>query len=167
VTRTLTGDIEDLGLDEIVRVIALARRSGVLTVDSFEGKAELSFIGGRLVRARLQDTEETCGDRLVKLGLVEEDELFAPPGTPESSQTLEQVIERIGAEREDPGLLVKVDDAIREALTDLALRVMLYRSGGFHFRVTDEDDGVPLRYPRDTAVALAAGVDAYEIVREA
>jgi CheY-like chemotaxis protein len=166
VTRVLNGNIEDLGLDEIVRVIGLSRRSGALTVESFEGRAELTFDGGRLVRGRLQDEEQTCASLLVRVGVLDEDELFAPPGTPEASQTLEELIERVAEDREDPGLLVRVDEAILDALTELALRVMLYRAGTFAFRVFEEQEA-PLRYPRDTALTLPAGIDADELVREA
>lgn len=165
-TRVLTGDIEDLGLDEIVRVVGLSRRSGVLTVDSLEGKAELSFEHGRLTRGRQQDAGETAADVLMKAGILEEDDLFAPPGTPESSQTLEQLVERVAEEREDPALLVRVDEAIADALTELALQVMLYRTGTFHFRVVDEGEA-PLRYPRDTALALPGGIDSDDLVRDA
>lgn len=166
VSRILTGNLEDLDLDEIVRVIALSRRSGLLSVDGAEGKAELSFVAGRLVRARLQDASDTVGAVLVRAGLLDDDDLVAPPGVTEGAETLEQVVERVAAERGEPGLLVKVDDLIGEELSGTVIRVMLWRSGAFHFRIGGED-GAPLRYPRDTALTLPAGVDADELSREA
>lgn len=165
VTRTLTGNLEDLDLDEIVRVIALSRRSGILSVDGAEGKAELTFISGRLVRARLDGVAETVAALLARAGLLDEDELAPPPGKTEGAETLDEVVERVANERGERGLLVHVDDLISESLAALAIRVMLFRTGSFLFRVGDE--ATPLRYPRDTALTLPAGIDADELSREA
>ena len=102
----------------------------------------------------------------MRCGVLDEDDLFAPPGTPEATQSLEQLIERVAEDREEPGLLVRVDEAVLDALTALAVRVMLYRSGTFAFRVAT-DDAPPLRFPRDTALTLPAGIDTDDLVREA
>jgi CheY-like chemotaxis protein len=166
VTRTLTGDLEDLDLDEIVRVIALSRRSGLLSVEGVEGKAELSFVGGRLVRVRLQERNETVGHVLVRASLLEESDLAAPPGVSEGAESLEQVIDRVSRQRGDASLLVRVDDLLAEEVRAAAVRIMLWRSGAFHFRVL-ADETAPLRYPRDTALTLPAGIDADELAREA
>jgi CheY-like chemotaxis protein len=166
VTRTLSGHLEDLDLDEIVRVIALSRRSGLLTVDGVEGKAELSFVSGRLVRGRLQDAIETIGQLLARAGMIDEDDLQAPPGVSDGAEALDDAVTRLSDESGDRGLLVRVDDFIAEHLQALALRVMLYKTGSFNFRVTS-DDAPPLRYPRDTALTLPAGIDADELSREA
>ncbi|HEY4220415.1 MAG TPA: response regulator, partial [Myxococcota bacterium] len=165
-TRILTGNLEDLDLDEIVRVIALSRRSGLLAVDAGEGKAELGFVAGRLVRARLQDAVDTVGALLVRAGLLDDDDLLPPPGVSDGAESLDELVQRVSLERGERGLLVRVDDALSELLASTALRVMLFKSGGFHFRVST-DDAPPLRYPRDTAITLPAGIDAEELAREA
>lgn len=164
--RLLNGNLEDLDLDEIVRVVALSRRSGLLAVDAAEGKAELAFAHGRLVRVRLNDATETLGLLLVRMGVLDEDELEPAPGVAEGSETLDQVIERVALERGERGLLVHADDVIAEQLQALALRVMMFRSGTFMFRITDEEPDAR-RYPRDTALTLPAGADAEELSREA
>lgn len=166
VPRVLNGNLEDLDLDEIVRVVALSRRSGLLSVDGAEGKAELTFASGRLVRARAFDAVETLGQMLVRVGVLDAEELAAEPATSEGAQTLDQLIERVAQERGERGLLVHADDVIGEHLQALALRVMLFRTGSFLFRITDEEPD-PRRYPRDTALTLPAGVDAEELAREA
>lgn len=166
VPRILSGSLEDLDLDEIVRVVALSRRSGLLSIDGAEGKAEIAFANGRMVRVRLFDATETLGMLLARMGIVDEDELGPPPGIVEGTETLEQVIERVGMERGERGLLVHVDDAIAEQLQAQALRVMSFRAGSFMFRITDEDPD-PRRYLRDTALTLPAGVESEELAREA
>jgi hypothetical protein len=170
VTRTLSGNLEDLDLDEIVRVIALSRRSGLLAVEGSDGKAELSFVAGRLVRARIQPAGnvqlETLADVLTRAGLLDTDDFKAPPGVSDGAETLDTIVARVALERGERELLVKVDDVIGEHLVEAAVRVMLYRTGSFQFRVAGED-APPLRYPRDTAFTLAAGKDADELAREA
>lgn len=166
VPRVLNGNLEDLDLDEMVRVVALSRRSGILSVDAAEGKAELAFAAGRLVRARALEATETLGQLLIRLDVIEPEELEAAADAAAGADTLEQVIERIAHERGERGLLVHVDDLVGEQLRALAVRVMLFRTGSFLFRVTDEEPD-PLRYPGDTALTLPAGVDAEELAREA
>lgn len=170
-TRTLSGNLEDLDLDEIVRVIALSRRSGLLAVEGGDGKAELSFVAGRLVRARVQPAGnnvslETLADVLTRAGLLDLDDFKAPPGVSDGAESLDDIVARVAAERGERELLVKVDDIIGEHLMETALRVMLYRSGSFQFRVAAEESP-PLRYARDTAFTLSAGKDADELAREA
>ena len=71
VPRVLNGNLEDLDLDEMVRVVALSRRSGTLSIDAAEGKAELTFAAGRLVRARAFEATETLGQLLIRVGVIE------------------------------------------------------------------------------------------------
>lgn len=162
-SRPLSGHLDDVDLDEVMRVIALSRRSGLLDVEGAEGmRAELHFVGGRLVRARLHDNSETLGQMLVRTGVLADDDIAAGGG-----DTLDEVIARAQAKAgAAKGLLVKVDDVIAEQLDDAINRVLQLRQGSFSFSVT-HDDKAPLRYPGDTAFTLPSGVDAEELAREA
>ncbi len=162
-SRPLSGHLDDVDLDEVMRVIALSRRSGLLDVDGADGvRAELHFVAGRLVRARLHDNSETLGQMLVRNGVLDEADVVGSDG-----DTLDEVIARaqkkLGATR---ALLVKADDVIAQQLDDAVSRVLHLRQGSFSFRVTHEDKA-PLRFPGDTAFTLPSGVDAEELAREA
>jgi CheY-like chemotaxis protein len=166
-SRALSGFLDDVDLDEVLRVIALSRRSGLLDVDggdgdNTDGRAELHFVTGRLVRARLHDTVETVGSMLVRAGVLDERERDAAI----EAETLEDLVARIERGRGARQLLVRVDDAISQGLEDAVSRVLAWRQGSFTFRVTHETSA-PLRYPGDTAFTLPAGVDAEELSREA
>ena len=161
-SRPLSGHLDDVDLDEVLRVIALSRRSGLLDVDGLDARAELHFVAGRLVRARLHDSGETVGALLVRLGVLVASDLESPTG----SETLEELIKRAELSRHDAHLLVKVDDVISEQLNDAVSRVLQFRQGSFSFRVT-HDDTAPLRYAGDTAFTLPSGIDADELAREA
>lgn len=167
-SRPLSGHLDDVDLDEVLRVIALSRRSGLLDVDGKEGvRAELHFVGGRLVRARLHDSTETVGQLLLRHGLLTAEDLESP----QSGETLEELILRAEAAhtahggRKENHLLVKVDDLIAEQLHETVSRVLQLRTGAFSFGLS-HDDHAPLRYPGDTAFTLPSGVDAEELARD-
>ena len=167
-SRPLSGFLDDVDLDEVLRVIALSRRSGLLDVDGGdgsdqgEGRAELHFIVGRLVRARLHETVETVGALLVRHNVLSEGELADAV----EAETLEDLVARVEEDRGSRQMLVRVNDIIAQGLEDAVTRVLSWRQGSFTFRVTHEATA-PLRYPGDTAFTLPAGVDAEELSREA
>jgi CheY-like chemotaxis protein len=157
-SRPLSGHLDDVDLDEVLRVIALARRSGLLDVDGEGGvRAELHFVTGRLVRVRLHEASDTVGQLLVRAGLMTDVELAAGP-----SDTLDELVART----KKSGLLVRVDDVIAEALDAAVGHVLALRHGSFAFTLT-HDDRAPPRYPGDTGLTLPAGVDADELAKEA
>lgn len=88
-SRTLAGHLEDLDLDEVVRVIALSRRSGVLTVESDEGDAELTFSAGRVVSGRRNKSRDTVADVLTRAGVLLESDLAQAS---DHAETLDDVL---------------------------------------------------------------------------
>ncbi len=159
--RPLCGHLDDVDLDEVLRVIALSRRCGQLDIDA-ESRAELHFVGGRLVRARLHESRETLGALLVRVGVLNASDLLGRT----DSETLEEVVRRAELVRLDAHLLVKVDDVIAEQLAAALRRVLQQRQGSFSFRLTP-DAVPPRRYASDTAFTLPSGIDAEEVAREA
>jgi CheY-like chemotaxis protein len=153
--------LDDVDLDEVVRVVALSRRSGLLDVSGPEGRAEFHFVQGRLVRVRLHDTVETVGVMVVRQGLVPAEDIDV-----DAAETVEAMVARVEAKRRLNQLLVRVDDGIAELLEDAVGRVLGWRTGSFTFRVTN-DTVVPVRYVGDTALTLPSGVDAEELARDA
>lgn len=163
--RTLAGHLEDLDLDEVVRVIALSRRSGVLSVESPEGDAEVLFLLGRVVSARMGDSNDTVADVLVRAGILTPSDL--PAVGRRDTPTLDDILRETAARRpDDASLVARADAVLIEHLRSTVLRVLLFHSGHFSFRIT-EAEAPPPRYPRDTGYTVAEGVDADEIAREA
>ncbi len=162
-SRPLSGFLDDVDLDEVLRVVALSRRAGLLEVLGPEARAELHFVGGRLVRTRLHDNAETVGAMLVRQGVLRAEDLADDDADAETLEALVARIERDGNHRQ---LLVRVDDVVAEQLEETAHRVLQWRSGSFSFRVT-ADTSAPLRYAGDTALTLPSGIDADELAREA
>jgi CheY-like chemotaxis protein len=162
--RTLGGHLEDLDLDEVARVIALSGRSGVLTLDSSEGSAELTFSMGRVVGCRRSDSPDTVGDLLVRAGVLTDAEAAAAA---EADETLEGLLRRLAGEHGgEEGLFARAEAVLLENLKVLAGELLLTRSGSFFFRVIDRE-AAPQRYLRDTGLRVTAGLDAEELARDA
>jgi CheY-like chemotaxis protein len=159
-SRALSGSLDDVDLDEVLRVVALSRRSGLLDVVGPETQVEMHFVGGRLVRVRMHDAVETVGDLLARHAILDAP-LTAPAG-----ETIEALVARVEARSGLRQVLVRVDDILSSQMTDAVRRVLGWRSGSFAFRVTP-DSSPPLRYTGDTAWTLPAGLDVEDLVREA
>jgi CheY-like chemotaxis protein len=163
--RTLAGHLDDLDLDEVVRVISLSKRAGVLALETPEGNAELFFLGGKVVSARLYDHHETVAELLMTNDILEPGDLPT-----EGSPTLDDVLREAAQRRamfddEDAHTLpARADALLKEQLEGAVKRVLEFKTGRFSFQVT-EDDSPPPRYPQDTAYTVADGVDALGIAK--
>ncbi len=162
--RTLAGHLDDLDLDEVVRVVALSRRSGVLTLDSPEGDAELTFSGGRVVSGRRNGANDTVGDVLVRAGVLGSADL-ARIG--DEAESLDDLLRRVADERPaEVDVAARAEGVLEQSLRGLIAEVLLYRTGSFAFRVADAE-GVPTRYLGDTGFTVTRGINAEELARDA
>ena len=165
--QTLAGHLEDLDLDEVVRVIALSQRSGVLALETAEGNAELFFLEGRVVSARLYDADETVAEILMVADVLEPGDLPNDAHALTPHTTVDDVLRAAEEKRDDDGrsLATRADEVLSERLSAATEKVLSYRHGRFSFQVTDEE-GPPPRYPQDTAITVAGGIDALEIASD-
>lgn len=69
-TGRLQGKLEELGLDDILHIIGVSRRTGILTLSSQGGTAVLHFADGLLVRAASSTCRQYLGELLVQNGVV-------------------------------------------------------------------------------------------------
>ena len=69
---SLIGNLEDLGLGEILQIINLSRKSGVLTVRSEGRKAILMFRSGQVVQAMSTVFHRGIGELLIRRGAIDE-----------------------------------------------------------------------------------------------
>jgi len=66
----LAGNIEDLGLGEILQIICFSRKSGVLTLNSGGREGRIVFDDGNIVKATSSALTMNVGDVLVRNGLI-------------------------------------------------------------------------------------------------
>jgi len=70
---SLHGRLDELGLDEILQIVALSRRTGILTLRRNGAEAALHFKDGLVVFASSSEIRQTLGELLVKNGIIEQE----------------------------------------------------------------------------------------------
>ena len=65
---SLVGNLEDLGLGEILQIVSLSRKSGVLSLDSSGRTGKVTFLNGQVIRATTSASRVNLGDLLVRFG---------------------------------------------------------------------------------------------------
>jgi hypothetical protein len=68
---SLVGNLEDLGLGEILQIVSLSRRSGVLSLESRGRQARVIFRNGQVIRATSTTFEQSLGEVLIQKGVID------------------------------------------------------------------------------------------------
>lgn len=68
---SLVGNLEDLGLGDILQIVSLSRKSGVLSLTSRQREGKVLFRDGQVVRASSSGFREHLGSLLVRLKIVD------------------------------------------------------------------------------------------------
>lgn len=154
---SLVGSLEDLGLGDILQIVSLSRKSGLLLLRSEQGDGRIVFRDG-LVRAAFVkgEAEDLCG-LLVPAGFARaEDVQQSVDVAREAGLDLAEVLaERVGLAPE------RLNSLRRERVERCVLRMFTWHSGEFSFEVKDELD------ERDVELALPVGVNAQYLSMEA
>lgn len=72
---SLVGNLEDLGLGDILQIVSLSRKSGVLVLHSRGREGQIVFQQGQVVRVSSSSLREHLGDVLMRRGLIDLDTL--------------------------------------------------------------------------------------------
>ncbi len=91
---SLVGSLEDLGLGEILQIVSLSRKSGVLDLTSRNRNGKILFLNGQVIHASSNVFPENLGSLLVRKGVV-------------SAETLKKALE-IQRRQFEPALLGKL-----------------------------------------------------------
>ncbi|MCF6265365.1 MAG: DUF4388 domain-containing protein [Desulfuromusa sp.] len=71
----LEGYLEDLGICDILQILSLSKKSGILTLKGQRGEGSVCFIDGQVVRASSSLFPETLGQLLRRNNIVTEDQV--------------------------------------------------------------------------------------------
>jgi hypothetical protein len=154
---SLVGSLEDLGLGDILQIVSLSRKSGLLLLRSDHGDGRILFCDGLIRAAYVKGEAEDLEALLVQERFAQPDEVSqARERARHSARDLEEVV------REQLGLSVeRLDSLRREHVERVVLRMFGWRAGEFSFEVRDEIE------PRDAPLALASGINAQYLTMEA
>lgn len=68
---SLVGNLEDLGLGEILQIVSLSRKSGVLSLQCNGKEGKIFFHDGQVVRANTSTRRENLGEALLRKDLID------------------------------------------------------------------------------------------------
>jgi hypothetical protein len=140
---SLVGNLEDLGLGDILQIVSLSRKSGVLYLRAepdAEGQrvvGEIIFQNGQVIRASSSDATQNIGDLLLARGYVTE---------PQIAQALS--LQRAGGSKERVGQILirqlgvspeKIQDAIRKQTEAIVYSFFRWPRGDFSFELKEAD----------------------------
>jgi hypothetical protein len=145
----LEGTIKDFGLADILQLIGIQRKTGVLTVENDDDSVTVRFIEGQVVGAdtRRRNLEDLLGSVLVRTGRITEAQLR------ETLKLQKTTLQRLGYILVKSGLVNEKDlvEALRVQVTQIVYRLFRWRSGRYHFAPSDH-----VEYDREHFVPVSA-----------
>ena len=154
---SLVGSLEDLGLGDILQIVSLSRKSGLLLLRSEEGEGRIVFFEGLVRAAFVKGEAEDLKGLLTAGGFLEEEayeraaEAAAAHGDPVSD-----VLAAL------PGLTKERINSLRREHVERSVFSMFgWATGEFSFEIRDEVD------ERDRELMLPTGINAQYLTMEA
>lgn len=154
---SLVGSLEDLGLGDILQIVSLSRKSGLLVLRSDAGDGRIVLHDGQVRAAFVKGEPEDLQALLVGGGFVAAAGFEAARERSRASGlTLDETLES------DAGIAAeRVDSLRREHVERAVLRMFTWRAGQFSFEVRDELEA------RDLELSLPTGINAQYLTMEA
>ena len=154
---SLVGSLEDLGLGDILQIVSLSRKSGLLVLRSDVGEGRIVLHDGQVRAAFVKGEPEDLQALLVGGGFVAAEAFEAARERARASGLgLDATLES------DAGIAAeRVDSLRREHVERAVLRMFTWRAGQFSFEVRDELEA------RDLELSLPTGINAQYLTMEA
>ncbi|MDH3972799.1 MAG: response regulator [Deltaproteobacteria bacterium] len=135
---SLVGNLEDLGLGDILQIVSLSRKSGILFLNTPDKEGKLVFKDGQVIRAFSTDINEDLAGVLVERGLLGADQasetvrLYEEGGRREKLDNI--LTEKFGIEQD------KIDEFKKGCIEKSAYSLFGWISGNFNFELKDVDE---------------------------
>jgi len=135
---SLVGNLEDLGLGEILQIVSLSRKSGVLNLQGRGREGSITFLNGQVIQATSTVFRENLGDLLLRKGLVDIESL-------KQALTLQRQSDpppRIGTIlAEQFGLsLPTIDAIVKEQVEKIVYSFFGWTEGAFSFELGEPEE---------------------------
>jgi len=133
----LIGNLQDLGLGDILQIVSLSKKSGVLTLDSEDQHGTILFLEGQVVRATSTQFREHLGDILQKyrlIGRTDLEQALAIQSEMKTHHPLGQILsERFGVSQS------KIEAAIKIKIERIVYSFFAWQHGVFSFQVDEPE----------------------------
>lgn len=132
---SLVGNLEDLGLGEILQIVSLSRKSGVLQLNSREREGRVIFHDGQVIRASASSFPENIGDLVLRAGLADMETLkkvLVIQQKKEDNRRIGDVlVSDFGVDRE------AIEKTVREQVEKIVYSFFGWDEGSFSFELGD------------------------------
>jgi CheY-like chemotaxis protein len=160
----LVGNLEDLGLGEILQIVSLSRKSGILTLNGIKGEGEIVFRQGEVIRAASPEFQESLADLLLRRGCVDSPTMSRALSLHES----EGFKERLGT------ILVRhfhlpaatVEEVIREQIETVVCSFFAWNLGTFDFELHEHVEVVDSMEAEQMQFVLEKGINSQFLALE-
>lgn len=153
---SLVGNLEDLSLGDIMQIISLSQKSGVLALDGDEGSGRIVFRSGLVQAACVKGRSDDLRELLVGAGEVEAASLDEWAGRArELGEPVEETIVREGGLSSE-----RLDGLLRESVEASVLEMFSWLSGDFSFDVRTKLEA------DDPGLLLSSGINAQFLAME-
>jgi CheY-like chemotaxis protein len=136
---SLVGNLEDLGLGEILQIVSLSRRSGVLSLESRKREARIIFRNGQVIRASSTTFQQNLGEVLIQKGVIDLTVLKRAL----SIQTDEAHGQLLGAIMIDRFGISSdaIETVVREQIENVVYSLFAWVEGTFEFELQEVAEG--------------------------
>jgi CheY-like chemotaxis protein len=135
---SLVGNLEDLGLGEILQIVSLSRKSGVLTLESLGREGKVTFLEGQVIRATTASSKINLGDMLVKHNLVDletlKKALFIQRNSDNPPRLGEILSEKFGGSPD------KIEEVAKEQIEKIVYGFFAWNEGTFSFELGEPSE---------------------------
>ncbi len=137
---SLVGNLEDLGLGEILQIVSLSRKTGVLSLHSRGREGKVVFRLGQVVRATSTSFQQSLGEILIQKGVIDLAILRKALALQQENGFRERLgiilIKKFGVAQE------VVEEVVCGQIENVVFSLFAWVEGDFEFEVRDDIETV-------------------------
>jgi len=162
-TMSLVGKLEDLSLGEILQIVSLSRRSGLLRLDGPAGEANVYIRNGMILYAGRAGEKDGLLGLLVHHGLLDMSQLEPLKERLETCERIEDLKELVSNELDIP--TDSFEKVLKKRVEEIVFSLFLWEEGTFSFQLIDSEGDHPA-LTRMKPLFLEEGINAQFLVME-
>lgn len=139
---SLVGRLEDLSLGEILQIVSLSKRSGLLRLEAPDVKGSLFIRAGKVIYAASSEEKEGVLSFLAENGLVEADQLESLREKLESGLSPQEFHDLL-----EDGTGVSHDsfqEVLKRRVEELTYSLLIWEEGTFSFQLIEDESTHPI-----------------------
>jgi CheY-like chemotaxis protein len=154
---SLVGNLEDLGLGEILQIVSLSRKSGSLSLYSRGREGKIVFRHGQVVRASSSSFQQNLGEILIQKGVIDTSVLKSAVSIQQKSDFKERLGSVLVKHFKIPGEVI--EDVVREQIERVVYSLFAWAEGTFDFELQDNIEDLDVTHLDPLQFRLEQGLN--------